>query len=101
MRILETSDDKIQIRVAINLIKIIIEHNINENAFTSVDDLLRMVEEGESPKGKARWYDIDKTLRTAIQMLEHCPQEMQGSIAKEIAQLITVKFNDANDDDDE
>lgn len=101
MRILETSDDKIQIQVAINLIKIIIEHHINENAYATVDDILKAVELGESTKGNGRWYDIDKTVRTAIQMLENCPPEMQNRIAKEMANIITVKFNDINDEDEE
>ena len=92
MKILETSDDKFQIQIAINLIKIIIEHNIQNNSFMSVEDIMNAVEEGGSEKGNARWYDIDNTLRTSIQMLENCPADMQGKIAREIADLVREKL---------
>lgn len=100
MNILETSDDKLQIQVAINLIKVIIEHNIEENVYTSIDDIISAVEFGKSEKGNGRWYDIDNTLRTAIQMLENCNPEMQGKIAKEIASLVTKVFKNDEDEDD-
>ena len=101
MRILETSDDKFQIQVAVNLIKVIIEHNIENNTFTSIDDIMSAVEDGRLEKGNARWYDLDNTLRTAIQMLESCPQEMQGKIAHEIANLVTQKLKDSDDDEED
>jgi len=92
MKILETSDDKLQIQVAINLIKVIIEHHIEENAYTSVDDMIKAVEVGKLNKGSGRWYDIDHTLRTAIQMLENCSQEMQSKVARQIASLVKEHF---------
>ncbi len=94
MKILETTDDQVQVKIAINLIKIIIEHNIETDTFRSVDDLLSAVEEGRCEKGNERWYDLDKTLRTAIQMLERCPSQMQGKIAREVAILIKDKIKD-------
>ncbi len=94
MKILETTNDQFQLKIAINLIKIIIEHNIETDAFRSVDDLLRAVDEGRCEKGNERWYDLDHTLRTAIQMLEHCPDEMQSKIAKDVAALIKEKIRD-------
>lgn len=96
MKVLESSDDKFQIQVAINLIKVIIEHNIQENTFISVDDIISSVEEGNSQRGNSRWYDIDKTLRTAIQMLENCPAQMQSEIAKDMANLVAQKFKDSD-----
>lgn len=101
MRILETSDDKFQIQVAVNLIKVIIEHNIENNTFTSIDDIILAVEDGRIEKGNARWYDLDNTLRTAIQMLESCPPEMQGKIAHEIASLVTQKLKDSDEDEED
>jgi len=99
MRILETSDDSLQIQTAINLIKIIIEHNIEDNQFTSVEDILNAVNEGGNEKGNGRWYDIDSTLRTAIQMLENCPEEAQSKIARKIADLVAEKIRNSDDDD--
>ena len=33
------------------------------------------VEDGRIQRGHSRWYDIDSTVRTAIQMLEKCSPE--------------------------
>ena len=101
MNILETSNDKFQIQMSINLVKIIIEHNIESNSFASIDDIMLAVEEGRLEKGNARWYDIDNTLRTAIQMLEKCPLEMQNKIAHEMAELVVKKFNDSEEDSED
>ncbi len=94
MKILETTDDQVQLKIAINLIKIIIEHNIETDKFRSVEDLLSAVEEGRCEKGNERWYDLDQTIRTAIQMLENCPEKTQSSIAREVAGLISEKIRD-------
>ncbi len=94
MRILETTDDQFQLKIAINLIKIIIEHNIETDTFRSVDDLLCAVEEGRCEKGNERWYDLDQTIRTAVQMLENCPEEIQGNIARKVAGLISERIRD-------
>lgn len=99
MKILETSEDKFQIQVAINLIKVIIEHNIENNTFSSIDDIISAVEKGRNPKGNDRWYDIDSTLRTAIQMLEDCPADMHGMIAHQIADMVTEQLKDTYDED--
>ena len=94
MRILETTDDQFQLKIAINLIKIIIEHNIETDTFRSVDDLLSAVDEGRCEKGNERWYDLDKTLRTAFQMLENCSDDVQSIISKEVAGMIKNKIRD-------
>lgn len=102
MKILETSDDKIQIQIAINLIKVIIEHNIINNSFSTVEDIISAVEEGKSEKGRTtRWYDIDSTLRTAIHMLESCPDETRVVVSREIAKLIKEKLNTSEEFEDE
>jgi len=101
MRILETSDDKFQIQVALNLIKVIIEHNIETNTFNTVEDILAAVQEGRCEKGNERWYDIDLTLKTSVQMLENCSEEMQSKIARSIAELISDKLENSYDDDEE
>lgn len=100
MKILEKSDDQDQIKMSINLIKIIIEHNIERKSFTSVEDIMSAVETGIIEKGNARWYDMDNTVRTAIQMLEHCPEEDREDISKKMAQMIVGKFNESDDDFD-
>ena len=110
MRILKDSDDDFQIKMAINLIKVIIEHHIDTEQFKSISDIMMAVKDGHIEKGNARWYDADNTLKTAIQMLENCPPDMQQSITKEIAEKIITDFdvidtktmeNDEEPNDDE
>ena len=93
MRILKNSDDDFQIKMAINLIKVIIEHHIDTDQFQSINDIMMAVQDGHIDKGNARWYDADNTLRTAIQMLESCPPDMQRRITKDIAEKIISEFN--------
>ena len=98
MHTLENSDDETQIKVALNLIKILIEHNISENTFTGVEDVLSAVEDGLVEKGNNRWYDIDKTVRTAINMLENSPLPVQKAVAKEMAQMVVDKIKEDKDE---
>lgn len=93
MRVLKDSDDDFQIKMAINLIKVIIEHHIDTDQFQSINDIMMAVKDGHIEKGNARWYDADNTLSTAIQMLENCPVDMQESITKVIAGKIINEFD--------
>lgn len=101
MRTLRESDDETQIKVALNLIKIIIEHNISENTYSAVEDIMSAVEDGTIEKGKSRWYDIDSTVRTAINMLENSPEVVQKSVAKEMAQMVIDSITKEEDDGEE
>jgi len=94
MRILKSSDDEFQIKMSINLIKVIIEHHIDTDQFQTMSDIMAAVSDGHIDKGNARWYDADNTLKTAITMLESCSSEMQRNITKEIAEKIIAEFND-------
>ena len=101
MRILQTSDDEFQIKMAINLIKVIIEHNIDSDQFQSIEDIMSAVNDGRIEKGNSRWYDIDNTVRTAMQMLENCPPPTQNAIAHQMASMIVEKFNQNEENDSE
>ena len=93
MKILKESSDDFQIKMAINLIKIIIEHHIDDDQFKSINDIMMAVRNGRIEKGNARWYDADNTLSTAISMLESCPPDMQTKITKDIAEKIISEFD--------
>ena len=56
-----------------------------------------MKEQYQNGNNVRRWYDIDKTLRTAINMLENSPQETQATIAKEMAKMVVEKFKEDKD----
>ena len=95
MKTLEQSDDKTQIKIALNLIKIIIEHNIESSEYESVEDVLSTVDLSVSENTHYnRWYDIDSTLRAAITMLQGCPEDTQHVIAKEMAKLVVDKIRE-------
>jgi hypothetical protein len=101
MRTLSDSDDATQISVALNLIKVIIEHNIRSHAYENVGDIVSAVEDGIIQRGHCRWYDLDATIRTAIQMLEKCTPETRQKVAIEMAQLVIEKIIQDQDEDDE
>lgn len=88
VKTLENSDDETQIRIALNLIKIIIEHNIEDGECETVEDIINAVGSGLEDNRKGRWYDIDSTLRTAMNMLQNCPASTQRVIAQEMAQMV-------------
>lgn len=101
VRTLEHSDDQTQIRIALNLIKIIIEHNIEEEKYEAVEDIINAVGSGLDDNRKGRWYDIDTTLRTAMNMLQNCPEATQHVIAKEMAKMVVDKIKTEDSGDDE
>lgn len=98
---LEHSDDQTQIRIALNLIKIIIEHNIEDEKFEAVEDIISAVGSGLDDNRKGRWYDIDTTLRTAMNMLQNCPEATQHVIAKEMAKMVVDKIKTEETGDEE
>ena len=101
VRTLEETDDQTQIKVALNLIKIIIEHNIEDEKFEAVDDIINAVGSGLEDNKRGRWYDIDTTLRTAMNMLQNCPEDTQKVIAKEMAKMVVDKIKKDDDEDEE
>jgi len=100
MRTLANSSDERQIAVALNLIKVIIEHNIQDNKYENVEDIMSAVEDGRIQRGHNRWYDIDATVRTAIQMLEKCAPETKKKVALDMAQLVIEKIIQDEDKDE-
>ena len=99
---LEHSDDETQIRIALNLIKIIIEHNIEDEKYEAVEDIINAVGSGLDDNRKGRWYDIDSTVRTAMNMLQNGPEATQRIIAKEMAKMVVdkIKTDEDNEDDE-
>ncbi len=103
MKTLEESDDETQIKIALNLIKIITEHNISSAEYESVEDIVSATEDILDNTQKGRWYDLDATLRTAISLLQNCPDATRSIIAKEMAKNVIeiIKKEDDGDDEEE
>ena len=92
MRTLANSSDERQIAVALNLIKVIIEHNIQDNQYENVEDIMAAVEDGRIQRGYSRWYDIDTT--------EKCTPETKKKVALDMAQLVIEKIIQDEDKDE-
>ena len=101
MQTLKDTDDESQIKIALNLIKIITEHNLSESEYSSVDEIISATEEGLKKNKRERWYDIDATLRTAISLLQNCPATTRSIIAKEMAQMVVAQIKKDEDSDEE
>ena len=103
MKTLEESDDETQIKIALNLIKIITEHNISNSEYESVEDIVSATEDILETTKKGRCYDLDSTLRTAITLLQNCPDSARAEIAKEMAKNVIeiIKKEDDDDEDEE
>lgn len=101
MKTLEESNDETQIKVALNLIKIITEHNISSSEYESVEDIVSATEDVLENTKKGRWYDIDSTLRTAITLLQNCPESTRSVIAKEMAKNVIEIIKKEEDDEEE
>ena len=97
MQTLEASDDETQIKVALNLIKIIVEHNLAFSEFSDVNDIIDAVEEGMDERANSRWYDIDRTVRAAINMLQNSPEDTRHILAKEMAKIVIDKIKEDKD----
>lgn len=100
MKTLEESDDETQIKIALNLIKIITEHNISNNEYESVEDIVSATEDILENTQKGRWYDLDATLRTAISLLQNCPDATRSIIAKEMAKNVIEIIKKEEEDDE-
>lgn len=101
MKTLEESSDEKQIRLAMHLVKIISEHNID--AAMAAQSAGQGEGEGGSTAsevGNTRWYDLDKTLKTSVEMLRCCQADTQKSIAREMAQLLRESVSESDGAED-
>jgi len=103
MKTLEETEDDTQIKIALNLIKIITEHNIEESKYEEVTDIINATEIDLATQKRNRWYDLDETLRTAISMLQNCPEDTRSAIAVEMAKMVVeeIKKNEEEEEEEE
>ena len=101
METLEESGDDTQIKIALNLIKIITEHNIEDSQYEEVSDIINATEVDLATQKRNRWYDIDETVRTAISMLQNCPDDTRHTIAVEMAKMVVEEIKKSEEEEDE
>lgn len=88
---LHQATDKQQAQVALNIIKIVVEHQLEEQGNLAIEDLdsaLPYRRSWDDHRQHRRWYDMHETLSSAIQLLGDCPEDLQVKIIPSIAQMI-------------
>ena len=88
---LRTAPDKQQAQIALNIIKIVVEHQIERETDVPVEDLnntLQTPRNAQTMGRHRRWYDLHETLHSAMQLLQDCPDDLQKRIAPSIAVMI-------------
>lgn len=88
---LRQATDKQQAQVALNIIKIVVEHQLENQGTVAIEDLdsaLPYRRSWDGHRKHRRWYDVHETLSSAIQLLGDCPEDLQAKIIPTIAQMI-------------
>lgn len=88
---LRQATDKQQAQLALNIIKIVVEHQIEAETTIVLQDLDSNLPYRGSWEGNRQnrcWYDIHETLSSAIQVLLDCPDDLQARLIPSIAQMI-------------
>jgi hypothetical protein len=88
---LRDAPDRYEAQIALNIIKIVVEHQIEERTATPpehLDSLLPYRRSWDDPKQHRRWYDVHETLSSAIQLLGDCPDDLQQRLIPSIAHMI-------------
>lgn len=81
---LQYSSDEIKSKVAMLIIKTIINRNIQTSEYDSIEDMLISINAGYLDPRRSRWYDVNSTTRTAMQMLHDLPPDVRSEITYEI-----------------
>jgi hypothetical protein len=88
---LRLASTKHQAQVALNIIKIIVEHQIEDETAQTVDSLeeaLQYRRSWDDHRQHRRWYDVHETLSSAIQLLGDCPDDLQSKLVPPIVAMI-------------
>ena len=92
---MRVAPNKFHAQVALNIISVIVEHRLEElqtKASLSTEalreHLLEKSKELVMPSYGKRWYDVNETLQSAMQMLKDTPEEIQKQIIPSIALVI-------------
>ena len=78
-----------QAQVALNIMKVIVEHR-TEAALQEPAENLELMTMNATPDAgqRRRWYDTDQTLQAAMQLLQDTPADIQVTLLPSIAQMI-------------
>ena len=87
---LRNASSKYQAQVALNIIKIVVEHQIEDQSKQEIDNLVeQMNTKAVQAKGyHRRWYDANETLSAGLALLQDCPEDIQLQVIPAVAQMI-------------
>ena len=88
---LRQASSSYQAQIALNIIKIVVEHQLEEETHLSIDTLNESLAKGSIAKDahiRRRWYDVHETLSSAMELLKDCPDDLQAQIIPTIASMI-------------
>jgi hypothetical protein len=88
---LRQATDKQQAQAALNIIKIVVEHQIEDETDVpaeKMDNVLTRHRSWDDQRKHRHWYDLHEALRSAIQLLSDCPEDLQTRLIPSIAQMI-------------
>lgn len=88
---LKEASSAYQAQVALNIIKIVVEHQLEEETRMTPDNLHESLTVGTQVKDgqvRRRWYDVHETLASAMELLKDCPDDLQSRIIPTIATMI-------------
>jgi hypothetical protein len=89
MEALKEAATAYQAQVAINILKILVEHRIEEELNVPVETLTEQASHTtQSAERHRRWYDTDQSLSAALQLLRDCPPDLQKSVIPSVALMI-------------
>jgi hypothetical protein len=101
---LRQAPDRFQAQIALNIIKVIVEHRMETlNEGPVIEEAMQAaIESTHATTSKRlqqrRWYDVNETLRAAMQLLSETPEDVQQmmmpSIVKIIENALAVSLDD-------
>jgi hypothetical protein len=87
---LRKAEDRYQAQIALNIILIVVEHHIEARTLATVDALVDTLEQSQEQSKQyfRRWYDLNETLRSAMQLLQDCPDDVQQKVIPSISKMV-------------
>jgi hypothetical protein len=98
---LRSAPDNYQAQVALNIIKIIVEHHMEEGSGPETGDVSQALtyrRSWDDHRDHRRWYDVHETLSSAIQLLADSPEDLQRRLIPSIAQMIETTLSSQKPD---
>lgn len=96
LKLLQEAQDVYQTQVALNIIKIVTEHQLEalqdnpapDTVFMANDNPELSVDTSDRRDEQRRWYDLNEALRASLAMVRNCPEVLQQHIIVQVTEMI-------------